>query len=115
MKLMLIVVTFFTLSVAPLVAQQKPRPDPPTKKETTVTPDLKRAYIAEVKVAILTAQLATAQSQTAAAQSQIAQMTASQKAIEAQALINSTQKLLGLDDTYAWDFQAMDYVKKPAK
>lgn len=78
---------------------------PPTVKQ--LSPEARELAITKVKLAIATAQLAGNNAQAAQSASQ-------QAVVQAQQLIEQTRIELGLDDTWAWDFQRQDFVKKPA-
>jgi len=107
-----IAVVFLALTVAATAQQSRsitgrtvvdaPKPE----VSSLQSPDKVELALTKVKLAIAQAQLANAAAQPLLTEAQI-------KAQAAQALIASTQKKLGLDDSYQWDFQAGAYLKKP--
>lgn len=86
-------------------SQQTPPTTPPAVKQ--LSSEARELAIARVKIAVKDAQLAGNNAQAAQSASQ-------QAVVQAQQLIEQTRIELGLDDTWAWDFQRQDFVKKPA-
>lgn len=84
-------------------SQQTPPPAPPASKQ--ISPVERELAITKIKLAIANANLASNNAKAAQDASQ-------QEVVKAQQLIEQTRIELGLDETYAWDFQKQDYVKK---
>lgn len=106
MILRILAVSAFFSAALSLPAQTRPVSLAAQSAKTAPAIDAHDYAVTKVKLAIANAQLASAKAQPLDQEAQ-------HMVQEAQALISSTQKQLGLDDTWQWDFAASDYVKKP--